>query len=201
MLSLSTFRIPAVLRYGLATGLGLLLFIAGANSEQFFPSLTSFWQHVFSSVGLAHRVGALQQGVSTQVTTRSLPAMLTYGLLYTSVCCLIMALLLNSGYRLKLVIRAYLAVFLTCILLLSIGKLGGDITWAYQLGRRLIDAVVSPLPIMVLTPTISWYAPMRKTEELSMTSKNADELGASTQSRNYHSAKNVAIAADKAALY
>jgi len=201
MPSIITSRIPSVLRYGLAAGLGLLLFVAGVNSEQFFPSLTSFWQHVFANIGLADRAAAWQHGVSTQVTTRSLPAMLTYGLLYTGVCWLIMALLLNSAYQFKLVARAYLAVFFACVLLLSIGKLGGDITWAYQLGRRLIDAVVSPLPIMVLTPTLIWYAPIRKAERLPKTSKNADELGVSTQSNSCYSTKDLPTAADKAALY
>ncbi len=148
--------------YGRAVGVVLLIgvvFCLGIYSEEVFAGLTSLWQTILRGVGLDGALSNLQRGVSGQVTTRSLPAMLTYGLLYTACCLVLLGLLLGSVRRLKVAFLLYAAVFGACALLVVGGKLGGDARWAYQLGRRLIDFIVSPLPVIVLAPLLRLLLP------------------------------------------
>jgi len=134
-----------------------LLFWVGVYDEPVFTFLTASWHKLFSAVGVADRLSVVQQGVSGEVTKRSLPAVFTYALLYTSVCLLLLRLLLPA-HRRRLVLTLYGVVFCCCAVLLLAGKLSG-VVWPYQLGRRLIDFIVSPLPIIVLVPLLRWYAP------------------------------------------
>ena len=148
------------------TGLVLVLFYLGTYDWVVFDALTAVWQKFCTSIGLADELTAMQRGVSRQITWRSLPTMLTYGLLYTSTCLLLLRLLLpQGGRRMRWALLLYLAVFGACGLLLLGAKLAGDVPWAYRLARRLIDFIVSPLPVIVLVPLLRWYvSPMSKQE-------------------------------------
>ena len=135
-----------------------LLFGMGVYDEPVFAFLTASWQKLLSAAGVAGRLAAVQQGVSGEVTKRSLPAVFTYALLYTGTCLLLLRLLLPA-HRMRVVLLLYAIAFGCCAVLLVAGKLAGDVVWPYQLGRRLIDFIVSPLPIIVLVPLLRWYAP------------------------------------------
>lgn len=139
-----------------------LLFWAGTFDTTVFAFLTRFWANALSLLGLADTARWVQSGISGQVTTRSLPAMLSYGLLYTSTCLLLLRLLLPQPGALRLALLLYATVFAASTALVLGGKLGGDIVWAYQLGRRLIDFIVSPLPVIVLLPLLYWYYPAER---------------------------------------
>lgn len=139
------------LRYAAIAGLVVVLFLLGMNSGPVYQFLTDIWAAVLPA-GLAD---SLRQGTSTLVTKKSLPAMLTYGIFYCSLCLLLIGLLLGTWRRLGLALTAYWLVFGTCALLLLLGKLG-HLDWAYQLARRLIDMVVSPLPVIILVPLLHW---------------------------------------------
>jgi hypothetical protein len=102
---------------------------------------------------------AQPQAVSGLITTRILPAVLTYSLLYTSACLGLLCAALYDTARMWVVLRLYAAVFGTCAVLLLGGKLLGDASWAYQLSCRLIDFIVSPLPVTILVPLLRWYIP------------------------------------------
>ena len=143
------------LRWLLAVFLVGLLFCLGTYDEAVFAWLTDACQHALRAVGLDTWAGRIQQGTSGQVTTRSLPAMLLYGLGYTSICLGILALLLPPPAS-RTALGLYALVFVLSALLLLGGKLAGDVAWAYQLGRRLIDFIVSPLPLIVLLPLLGW---------------------------------------------
>ncbi|MCC2547243.1 hypothetical protein LJY25_12365 [Hymenobacter sp. BT175] len=150
---------PTYWRAAGIAGLIVLVYCLGIYAEEVFAGLTSLWQTILRGLGLDETLSAVQQGVSGQVTTRSLPAMLSYGLLYTACCLALLGLLLGSVRRLKAALLLYAAVFGACTLLVVGGKLGGDVRWAYQLGRRLIDFIVSPLPVIVLAPLLRLLLP------------------------------------------
>ncbi|MBC8085351.1 MAG: hypothetical protein H7Z21_19305 [Hymenobacter sp.] len=147
-------------RVAAVAGLVALLFWAGVYDETVFAALNAGWHKLLTTLGLTGQLAAVQRGISGQVTKRSLPTMVSYSLLYTSVCLLLLRLLLpRGGHRMRRALGLYAAVFVVCGLLLLGGKLAGDVPWAYRLGRRLIDFIVSPLPVIVLVPLLRWYAP------------------------------------------
>jgi len=149
---------PLTLGRGLLAGLlAGALFWVGMESEVVFAVLTRAWQAVFGLLGLGDALTQLQQGTSHLVTTRSLPAMATYGLLYVAACLLLLHVLLRDGRRTRWAAQVYLGLLGLCVLLLVVGRLGGNIAWAYKLGRRIIDFVISPLPVMILLPLL-WPA-------------------------------------------
>ncbi|SHL27275.1 hypothetical protein SAMN02746009_02469 [Hymenobacter psychrotolerans DSM 18569] len=135
-----------------------VLFWAGVYDEAVFAELTEAWQKVLTMLGFTDQLAAVQQSVSGEVTKRSLPAVLTYALLYTGVCLLLLRLLLPARHM-RLILLLYGAVFGCCAVLLVVGRLAGDVPWIYQLGRRLIDFIVSPLPVIGLVVLLRWYAP------------------------------------------
>ncbi|TGE17822.1 XrtX-associated membrane protein [Hymenobacter elongatus] len=150
------------LRTIVAVALVAGLFWVGLHDELVFHTLTSGWQRIFLLLGLAERAAALQSGISGLVTTRSLPAVITYALLYTGACLVLLYAALFSVARMRVVLGLYAAVFGACALLLLGGKLLGDASWAYQLGRRLIDFIVSPLPVIILIPLLRWHLPLAR---------------------------------------
>jgi hypothetical protein len=132
-----------------------LLFYLGTYDEAVFAWLTTSCQQAIHALGLDALAQHVQQGTSGQVTARSLPAMLLYSFSYTGICLAILALLLPPPAR-RTALALYGLVFgLSAVLLLG-AKLAGDVAWAYRLGRRLIDFIVSPLPLIVLLPLLRW---------------------------------------------
>ncbi|UOQ53509.1 XrtX-associated membrane protein [Hymenobacter cellulosivorans] len=149
---------PELVVRGFTAGLLVVaLFWAGMHNDLVFAVLTQTWQKIFLALGLNAAAAGPQSGVSTLVTTRSLPAVFTYSLVYTAACLGILYAALYDAARMRLVVQLYAAVFAACALLLLGGKLLGDASWAYQLGRRLIDFIVSPLPVIILVPLLRWY--------------------------------------------
>lgn len=137
-------------RWVLAAGLALLLFWVGSESDAVFAALTRAWQAIFTAIGQGHLLDRLQQGTSQQVTKRSLPAMLTYSVLYLAVCLLLLRLVLHNAHVWLLAARLYAGVIGLCAGLLLLGKLGGDVAICYHAARRLIDFLVSPVPVLIL---------------------------------------------------
>ncbi|RZK61977.1 MAG: hypothetical protein EOO59_03750 [Hymenobacter sp.] len=142
-------------RWGLAIGLTLLLFWVGIESDAVFAALARGWQLVFEALGLGGLLDRLQHGTSAQVTKRSLPAMLTYGVLYLTVCLLLLWLVLHDAQAWRLAAQLYAGAIVLCAGLLLLGKLGGDVAVFYHAARRLIDFLVSPVPVLVLIPLLS----------------------------------------------
>jgi hypothetical protein len=160
-LPLASPRPAVLLRGGLIVVLVLALFGLGIFSAEVLVAIDQFWQHGLNLLGLAQPAAALQQGISGLVTKRSLVSVGTYSLLYTCGCLLLLTLALNDKRRLRLALQLYAAVFAACFGLVVIGKLAGDAAWAYKLARRLIDFIVSPLPVIMLVPLLYWHQPGR----------------------------------------
>ncbi|WP_223649440.1 XrtX-associated membrane protein [Hymenobacter psoromatis] len=130
------------------------LFVAGTETEAVFGWLTRAWQAVFSALGLGGALTHWQQATSHLVTTRSLPAVVSYSLLYVVACVLLLHLLLRNARRTRWVVQVYLGLLGLYALLLLLGRVGGTIPWALKLSRRIIDFLVSPLPVMLLLPLL-----------------------------------------------
>ena len=141
-------------RWCLAVVLALVLFMVGVESDAIFAALTRGWQALFNLVGLGDTLARLQQGTSHLVTTRSLPAMGTYSLLYVGGCLLLLHVLLRDGRRTRWIAQLYLGLLVLYVLLMVGGRLGGNAEWAFRLSRRIIDFTVSPLPVMMLLPLL-----------------------------------------------
>ncbi len=141
-------------RWLLAGALALGLFLVGMESETVFAAFTEAWQRLFDLAGLGSAAARLQQGTSGLVTTRSLPAMATYGLLYVGGCLVLLHVLLRDARRTRWAAQVYVGLLGLCVVLLLIGRLGGHVPVAYKLGRRVIDFTISPLPVMILLPVL-----------------------------------------------
>jgi hypothetical protein len=136
----------------------VLLFLCGIYDETIFAFLGPAWQKAATALGFSEQLARLQQGISGEVVKRSLPVVATYALLYLSLSLLLLRLMLPA-HRLPLVLKLYGSVIAAYILLLLAGRLTGNVPWVYQLGRRLIDFLVSPLPIVILVSLLRWYRP------------------------------------------
>jgi hypothetical protein len=131
----------------------LVLFVVGVESETIFAALTRAWQASFEALGLGPALARWQQGTSTLVTKRSLPAMATYSLAYVGLCLLLLHVLLRDGRRTRWAAQLYGALLGLYILLMLGGRLVGNPAWAFNISRRIIDFVVSPLPVMMRAAT------------------------------------------------
>jgi hypothetical protein len=141
-------------RWLLAALLALALFLVGMQSDAVFAALTRAWQALFELLGLGAAAARFQRGTSGLVTTRSLPAMGTYSLLYVGGCLLLLHVLLRAGRRTRWAAQVYLGLLGLYVLLLVVGRLGGNVPLAYKLARRIIDFTISPLPVMILLPVL-----------------------------------------------
>lgn len=94
------------------------------------------------------------------LTTRSLPAMLTYGLLYVGLSVLTLHVALADRRRTRMVLLAYGGAFALIGGLLVVGQLTGLAATLTPLARTLIDGgaggdgggggLLSPLPVLLL---------------------------------------------------
>ena len=141
-------------RWVLAGALALVIFLVGLESEVLFAWLTRGWQALFDVVGLGPTLARWQQNTSHLVTTRSLPAMGTYSLLYVGGCLLLLHVLLRDARRTRWAAQVYLGLLGLYVVLMVGGRLGGNGEWAFKLSRRIIDFIVSPLPFMLLLPVL-----------------------------------------------
>ena len=141
-------------RRALAGLLAAALFWLGAESEVIFDFLTRAWRAVFGALGWGGALAHWQQGTSHLTTTRSLPAVVSYSLLYVAVSVLLLHVLLRDARRTRWVAQAYLGLLGLSALLLLAGRVGGNLPWALRLSRRIIDFLVSPLPVMLLLPLL-----------------------------------------------
>jgi len=141
-------------RWLLAGALAGLLFVVGMESEAIFAALTRAWQSLLELLGLGSFLSRWQQGTSNLVTTRSLPAMATYSLAYVGLSLLLLHVLLRDGRRTRWAAQVYLGLLGLYVALMLGGRLAGNLPWALKLSRRIIDFVVSPLPVMILLPVL-----------------------------------------------
>jgi len=145
MLTARPVPVTARWRWALAALLLLALLLLGFYEEQIVVFLTAVWQRTLAALGLQRQAAAFQQGLNGNVVKRLLPAVATYAALYLATSLLLLRVLLPEHWR--LVWRLYAGALGVYVALVLLGKLGGDLVWAYRLSRQLLDFVVSPLPV------------------------------------------------------
>lgn len=131
----------------------LAIFLVGAWRDAFFIVLDAA---VFKLVAWAELDGyysMLLQHTHEKITMRGLPSMLLYGLLYCLLC--LTSLVVYFGQKRKVLLAAgfYGCIFALCLLLIFMGKIFSDFIPAYNLARRLIEMIVSPLPVVLFIAT------------------------------------------------
>ena len=147
----------AVPRKAALFSLVLVLFFTGVYTEQIYAWLDRFYQFLFSSFGIFSFLNRSQAEVSSQITMRSWPTMLTYGLMYTSLSFATLHVYFNNFYKTKITAAFYAAIFLLCVFLISMGKLIPEFVWAYKLCRRIIELVISPFPVVLLLAVFAGF--------------------------------------------
>ena len=141
------YRPPVAVRWGLGGALAVLLLVLGAGSKPVLPLLTAFWDNVLAATHLSAQAEAVQQGIHRRVTRQPLLPVATYALLYLACCLLLLRLLVPTRAHWHLVLRLYAGAVGLYVLITLAGKLGGEVIWAYRLGRNLLDFVVGPIPV------------------------------------------------------
>ncbi|MFD2718781.1 XrtX-associated membrane protein [Hymenobacter monticola] len=135
-------------RWVLAALLLAALLLLGFYKEQIAVFLTVCWERMLAAMDLLQRATALQQGIDGNVVKRLLPAVATYAAMYLAVSLLLLKVLVPRQWW--LVWRSYAAGLMVYAALVLLGKLGGDLVWAYRLSRQLLDFIMCPLPVGAL---------------------------------------------------
>ncbi|GAB3581033.1 hypothetical protein GCM10027345_23270 [Hymenobacter daeguensis] len=131
----------------LLVGLLLLaLLLIGVYSEDLLAAITSFWQKALAAAGLSRVAAAMQQGINGGITKRPLPAVATYAVLYLSICLALLWRVLRPA-QWQLAWKLYAGALLVYVAITLLGKLAGNVQWAYRLSRQVLDFIISPLPV------------------------------------------------------
>ena len=138
---------PWLVQWVLVGGLIALLLLLGVYDDPILLFFTAMWQKLLMAAGLRQQAEALQQGINGGILKRFLPAVATYAALYLSICLLLLRLLLPTLAQWRLALWLYAGTLAVYVLLVLLGKLAGDATWAYRLSRQILDFVVSPIPV------------------------------------------------------
>lgn len=131
----------------LLVGLLLLaLLLIGVYSDSVLTFVTTLWQKGLAAVGLSRVADAMQQGINGGITKRPLPAVATYAVMYLGICLSLLWLLLPP-VQWRLAWRLYAGALLVYVAITLVGKLAGNVQWAYRLSRQILDFIISPLPV------------------------------------------------------
>lgn len=124
----------------------LALLLIGVYSDDLLAAVTTLWQKGLAAAGLSRLADAMQQGINGGITKRPLPAVATYAVLYLSICLSLLWLLLPPA-QWRLAWRLYVGALLIYVAITLVGKLAGNVQWAYRLSRQVLDFIISPLPV------------------------------------------------------
>ncbi len=138
-------------RVGGLVGCALALLLLGVFSDEVF----AFTQRMLA--GWVGRGATAQSAINPMLMRRPWYVMLPYGLIYCAVGVLTVHLYFLSLARTRVAVLCYAVAFGLIAALMVVGKLGGDIRLCYKLARRLIELVVSPMPVVLLIPTLTFF--------------------------------------------
>jgi hypothetical protein len=148
-----------LIRLGSSILLVLILFSATMFNEQTYALLGQFWQKVFSGLGIEQHLPAILQQDSPishfMHRQHNIIAVLSYSLLYISICIGLLCLLLPDASQQRLAILFYVGAGIVSFFLI-LGTKIGSIPTLTILNSQLIHFVVSPLPVIILVPLLRW---------------------------------------------
>jgi hypothetical protein len=151
---------PRLVRGGIRNATLVLLvsaiLAAGVYTDLIFKTLDVVILQMVNALDLGNIYQAVVSNSHSKITMQSLPSMLAYGAGYCLLCLLTLYIYLGKRQQFLLVLLFYVGVFALCFCLLALGKLLGDFVPAYNLARRLIEMIVSPLPIILLVSAFSF---------------------------------------------
>lgn len=124
----------------------LALLLIGVYNHTVLTAITALWQKGLAATGLSRLADAMQQGINGGITKRPFPAVATYGVIYLSICLSLLWLLLQPA-QWRLTWRLYVGALLVYVVITLLGKLAGNVQWAYRLSRQVLDFIISPLPV------------------------------------------------------
>ena len=135
----------------------LILFFTGVFTEQLYLLLDQFYFFISTKVGFLSFLNTSQAEVSTLITMRSWPTMVTYGLGFTGLCFITLHVYFNDFWKTKITAAFYVSIFVFCLSLIVLGKIAPELDWAYKLSRRIIELVVSPFPVVLLIAVFAGF--------------------------------------------
>lgn len=151
---------PRLARRGIRNASLLLLasaiLAAGVYTDLIFKALDAAILQLVNALDLDNMYQAVVRNSHSKITMQRLPSMLAYGTGYCSLCLLTLYIYLSKREQFLLAILFYAGVFALCVCLLALGKLLGDFVPAYNLARRLIEMIISPLPVILLVSAFSF---------------------------------------------
>lgn len=150
-----------IIRYLLLAVLLVALLLLGAYTKAVYAWLDQFYLNLFTEGGLLHSFQSSQATVDSSITKRSWTTIFSYGLAYTGLSMLFLHAYFHNWQKTKIVLGLYGLLFAFCAMLIMIGKFA-HLLQANQLSRHLIELVVSPFPIVLLIPALSYLNPPKK---------------------------------------
>src|SRR5688572_8608894 len=135
----------------------LILFFTGVYTEKIYLLLDQFFYFLSTKAGFLSFLNNSQAEVSSLITMRSWPTMITYGLGFTGLCFITLHVYFNDFRKTKITAAFYASIFIFCLSLIVLGKIVPDFTWAYKLSRRIIELVVSPFPVVLLIAVFAGF--------------------------------------------
>jgi len=141
-------------RWGLLAAAAVALLLLGLYDEQARALLTQVAERVTGGGG----GGLRPAGEGAPLTTRNVPAMVAFGLLYVGLSVLVLHMALANRRQTWLVMLSYGGALGVVAALLIVGKLLGMGATFTPLAREVIDFILSPLPVVLLL-AVFWLAP------------------------------------------
>ena len=135
----------------------LILFFTGVFTEQIYLLLDQFFYFLSTKAGFLAFLNKSQAEVSSLITMRSWPTMVTYGLGFTGLCFITLHVYFNDFWKTKITAAFYACIFIFCFSLILLGKIAPELDWAYKLSRRIIELIVSPFPVILLIAVFTGF--------------------------------------------
>jgi magnesium-transporting ATPase (P-type) len=139
-----------------------LVLISGIFSKQIQHGLDESYYFIFQKIGLRNMLKNSRQTVSTRLTKGNWISMVSYAVMYIFLCFTTLHFYFNNARKTLTTLSIYLVLLGLCVLLVLIGKGLGDIAWPLLLTRRIIEILISPLPVIFLMAALR--SPANKTK-------------------------------------
>ena len=127
-----------------------LVLVTGIFSKQIQAELDELFYLIFQKAGFGQQLQHSQQTVSTRLTKGNWLSMVSYAGLYVILCITTLHFYFNNAKKTVATLSIYLVLLGLCVLLVIIGKAFGDLAWPLMLTRRVIEILISPLPVIFL---------------------------------------------------
>jgi hypothetical protein len=145
-----------------------VLFYGVFYDQELYVILDHLWQRTVSIIGLKKYLPPQLQpsGSFSHLINRpvSIPGVILHSILYVFTSLVLLFLVLDHPLQRRFILLLYCSAF-TCSFFLLLVSRTSNMTAIAVLNSNLIHFIVSPLPIIILIPSLRWYL-MRKYSEV-----------------------------------